>query len=216
MKPGNGHRKFRHQAANQFSSDVHDIFRVFWLPASIFFRPVNTPRKTIPADHAARLLRRIRWMLAFFIGGLVLSGVTAFPLLHELNWLCARLGFDATVLPEGHTGLDYWLLQVRHALAEEQARFPFLAYGTDWLAFAHIVIAFFFVAPLRDPVRNIAVLRAGMAACVAVIPLALIAGGVRGIPLYWRLIDCSFGVIGIVPLWLVWRWTRRLEESENG
>ncbi len=166
------------------------------------------------ADDPARLRRRIRWVLGFFIIALVLSGVTAFPLLHELNWLCARLGFDVTVLPEGHTGLAYWLLLVRHALAEERARFPFLAYGTDWLAFAHIVIAFFFVGPLRDPARNIAVLRAGMAACVAVVPLALIGGEVRGIPLYWRLLDCSFGVFGLVPLWLLWRWTKRLEDSE--
>ncbi len=171
--------------------------------------------ETTTCDHPFRLLWRIRWALAIFIVGLVLSGVTAFPLLHELNWLCARLGYAAAVLPEGHTGLAYWLLLIRHALAEEHARFPFLAYGTDWLAFAHIVIAFFFVAPLRDPVRNIAVLRAGMAACVAVVPLALICGGGRGIPLYWRLIDCSFGVFGIVPLWLAWRWTKRLEISGN-
>ena len=171
---------------------------------------MDLPDRIPPAD-AARLLRRIRWMLTLFIVGLVLSGLTAFPLLHELNWLCAWLGFDATILPEGHGGLACWLLLVRQALTEESARFPFLAYGTDWLAFAHLVIAFFFVAPLRDPVRNIAVLRAGMAACVAVIPLALIAGEVRGIPFYWRLIDCSFGVFGIVPLWLVWRWTKQLE-----
>ena len=30
--------------------------------------------------------------------------------------------------------------------------------------------------------------------------LALICGPLRGIPVYWRLIDCSFGVIGIIPL----------------
>ncbi len=163
------------------------------------------------APNPARLLRRIRRVLAFFIVALVLSGVTAFPLLHELDWLCAWLGYGEGVPAAGHSGLAYWLLQVRAGLAEQHARWPFLAYGTDWLAFAHIVIAFFFVAPLRDPVRNIAVLRAGLTACVAVVPLALIAGGVRGIPLYWRLIDCSFGVFGFVPLWLALKWTRQLE-----
>jgi hypothetical protein len=172
---------------------------------------VSAAPPNFSAQDPARLLRRIRWALAFFIVGLVLSGLTAFPLLHELNWLCSLLGFDETVLPAGHSGLAYWLLHVRHALAEEHARFPFLAYGTDWLAFAHLVIVFFFVAPLRDPVRNIAVIYAGMAACVAVVPLALICGEVRGIPFYWRLIDCSFGAFGIAPLWLALRWTRRLE-----
>jgi hypothetical protein len=166
------------------------------------------------SDHTARLLLRIRWVLGFFIFALVLSGVTAFPLLHELNWLCALLGYGEGVPAAGQTGLDYWLLHVREGLADTHARWPFLAYGTDWLAFAHIVIAFFFVAPLRDPVRNIAVLRAGLAACVAVVPLALIAGGVRGIPLYWRLIDCAFGVFGLVPLGLALRWTRQLERTQ--
>jgi hypothetical protein len=33
-----------------------------------------------------------------------------------------------------------------------------------------------------------------------VIPLALICGSIRGIPFYWRLIDGSFGVIGLIPL----------------
>jgi hypothetical protein len=164
----------------------------------------------LPAD-SARLLRRIRWLLGFFIFGLVVSGLTAFPLLHELNWLSSLLGFDREVPPEGHTGLARWLLWVRQALVDADVRYPFLAYGTDWLAFAHVVIAFFFVAPLRDPVRNIAILQAGMAACVAVIPLAMICGEIRGIPFYWRLIDCSFGVAGIVPLWLAFRWTRQLE-----
>jgi hypothetical protein len=164
------------------------------------------------SEASSRLLRRIRGVLGLFIVALVLSGVTAFPLLHELNWLCGLLGYGEDVPAVGHSGLAYWLLHVREGLADTHARWPFLAYGTDWLAFAHIVIAFFFVAPLCDPVRNIATLRAGLAACVAVVPLALIAGGVRGIPLYWRLIDCSFGIFGLVPLWFVLKWTRRLEQ----
>lgn len=172
---------------------------------------MNRSLETFATNQPARLLRRIRWVLVIFLVALVLSGVTAFPLLRELDWLCARLGHGAGAAATGHTGLAYWLLQVREGLADTHARWPFLAYGTDWLAFAHLVIAFFFVAPLRDPVRNIAVLRAGLAACVAVVPLALIAGGVRGIPVYWRLIDCSFGVFGLMPLWLALRWTKRLE-----
>jgi hypothetical protein len=31
-------------------------------------------------------------------------------------------------------------------------------------------------------------------------PLALIAGYIRGIPLPWRLLDCTFGILGSVPL----------------
>jgi len=49
-------------------------------------------------------------------------------------------------------------------------------------------------------VRNKWVITFGLIACAGVIPLALIAGQVRGIPFAWRLIDCSFGVVGGIPL----------------
>jgi hypothetical protein len=44
-----------------------------------------------------------------------------------------------------------------------------------------------------------------------VIPLALIAGHVRQIPVGWRLIDCSFGVFGAIPLLLCVRAINQLE-----
>jgi hypothetical protein len=70
-----------------------------------------------------------------------------------------------------------------------------------------------FIGPLRDPVRNIWVIEWAMLACVAVIPLAMIAGPIRGIPVYWRLLDCSFGVIGIIPLWIVRRWIKNMKHE---
>ena len=89
-----------------------------------------------------------------------------------------------------------------------------MAYGTDWLAFAHIVIAMAFIGPLRDPVKNIWVIEFGMIACVLVIPLAAICGPLRGIPWLWILIDCSFGIFGIMPLWLIRRYIKRLEQIQ--
>jgi hypothetical protein len=79
------------------------------------------------------------------------------------------------------------------------------------LAFGHIVIALFFLPAWSDPVRHQAVLRIGLIACCLVIPLALIAGAARGIPFYWRLIDCSFGVFGAAPLIFALRCVRRME-----
>jgi hypothetical protein len=51
-------------------------------------------------------------------------------------------------------------------------------------------------------------------ACVLILPFALGMGAVRGIPLGWRLIDCSFGVGGIIPLWLCRREILRLARSQ--
>ena len=142
------------------------------------------------------LERRIRALLLLFIVGLVLSGLTAFPLETELRWLTGAIGATA-----GDGGVAAWLVTVRDAVVVTNARYPFLAYGTDWLAFSHLVIAVAFLGPLRDPVRNVWVVTFGLVACAAVVPLALIAGAVRGIPFYWRLIDCAFGVGGAALLW---------------
>ncbi len=136
--------------------------------------------------------------------------MTAFPLLTELQLFCAWFGLPPDAAAANYTGLSHWLLRVREGLATTYARYPFIAYGTDWLAFGHLVIALFFVAPFREPGAHRSVIRVGMLACVLVVPLALICGAIRGIPFYWRLIDCTFGVLGIVPLGIAQRCGQKL------
>jgi hypothetical protein len=154
-------------------------------------------------------LRSIRIWLALFIVGLVLSGVTAFPLEHETAWLAAIL----TTHPILPGGIILWIDRAHEALYQQSLHAPFLAYGTDWLAFAHLVLAVAFLGPLADPIRNKWVLQCGLIACAGVFALALIAGPARGIPLPWRLIDCSFGVFGAIPLLIALRKTTQLEDS---
>lgn len=162
---------------------------------------------------SAAHLHRCRWAIGIFIVGLVLSGVTAFPLATEMEWLVQLVspgGPFHAVTPEG---LRHWLLTVRDGLKTTYALYPWVGYGTDWLAFGHLIIALFFLPAWREPVRYAAILRIGLVACALVIPLAFIAGPVRGIPLYWRLIDCSFGVVGAMPLWFALRGVARMEEA---
>lgn len=173
---------------------------------------MNLPHSTTPR---ALILRRYRLVLGLFVLALILSGLTAFPLQRELDWASAVLDLDRIVPADGANGLDRWILIVRDGLREAYTRHPWLAYGTDWLAFAHIAIAVFFIGPLVDPVRNVWVLKAGLIACALVIPLALICGPLRQIPLGWRIIDCSFGFFGSLPLYYCLRWTRALEKFES-
>jgi hypothetical protein len=158
---------------------------------------------------AARTLWWIRACIVVMMLGLVVSGITAFPLREEL-----AAGSDVlhgSVVSQWFPDAMAWVDRVAAALDETAVRHPFLAYGTDWLAYAHLVIAVVFIGPLRDPVRNIWVIQFGVIACAGIIPLALIAGGIRGIPLGWQLIDMSFGVIGVIPMLIAWRLTRNLE-----
>jgi len=150
-------------------------------------------------------MKAIRAWLLVFVVGLVLSGVTAFPLVAEVRLLSEVL--RSVPAPQG---LVAWIDRVRDGLVVTGANYPFIAYGTDWLAFAHLVIAMAFWGPWRDPVRNIWVIEWGMISCVAIIPLALIAGPIRQIPLWWTVIDMSFGVFGIIPLIVVRRLIKRL------
>lgn len=166
-----------------------------------------------PLPRQEILLRRIRWILAFFIAALVVSGITAIPVQTELDLLAQILGIPADAEPSSLSGLQYWIALVRAGVYETYAKYPFMAYGNDWLAFAHVVIAVAFIGPLRDPVRNQWVIDFGLIACAGVIPLALIFGPLRGIPFYWQLIDCSFGVFGCIPLLLV---RRDITALENG
>jgi len=163
----------------------------------------------VGVDDERRLRRRVRVWLWVFIVGLVVSGVTAFPLVHEVGWLVR--GAVWAGVPGWAPGLFGWLLRVRGGLETTAGAYPFLAYGTDWLAFAHLVIAAAFIGPLIDPVRNKWVFQFGLIGCAGVVPLALIAGAARGIPVYWRMIDCSFGVFGCIPLLLCLRYVDRLE-----
>lgn len=140
--------------------------------------------------------------------GLVLSGVTAFPLPQEVRMLREILGAESL---NAGSPLVAWIVRVSDGLNSVESRYPFLLYGTDWLAFAHLVIALAFVGPYKHPVRNVWIIQWGMISCAAVIPLALICGPIRGIPFFWQLIDCSFGIVGIVPLYVCYRLIRRLE-----
>ncbi|HIJ74070.1 MAG TPA: hypothetical protein HPP83_08205 [Candidatus Hydrogenedentes bacterium] len=164
----------------------------------------------VEKNQADVLLKRVRCLLLLFVFALVLSGVTAFPLKWEVDILAKTLGRN-TSLGRHWPALADWISFVHKGVTETHREYPFLFYGTDWLAFAHIVIAVAFIGPWRDPVKNVWVVQFGIIACVLVIPLALICGPIRGIPLFWRLGDCAFGVVGIVPLWLALRYIRRLE-----
>ncbi len=145
-------------------------------------------------------LTKIRILLIIFIMALVVSGLTAIPLTYELKLIAGLLNIDPNLPASHYDGFRNWIAWVYEGVRETDLKYPFIAYGTDWLAFGHLMIAIVFFGPLKDPIKNIWVINFGMIACLAIIPYALLFGAIRGIPFYWILIDCSFGIIGIIPL----------------
>jgi hypothetical protein len=155
-----------------------------------------------------RILKIRIWLIIFIIG-LAISGITAFPLQWELGILNQYIGMGSAIEPIA-PDLSKWISYVNKGLINTNQDYPFISYGTDWLAFAHIVLAILFIGPLIDPVKNIWVIQFGIISCVLVFPLALICGPIRGIPFYWQLIDCSFGLFGAVPLLIVYSHIKKL------
>ena len=147
------------------------------------------------------LQQRIRFFLIFFVCGLVISGLTAIPVQWELRLLMpfVEKGSQVGII---FPSLSDWMERINDGVRNGYGQYPFLAYGTDWLAFGHVAIAIAFIGALRDPIRNIWIVEFGIITCILVIPWVLIFGSIRGIPFFWQLIDMSFGVFGIVPLWL--------------
>lgn len=154
--------------------------------------------------------KQLKRLVVLIMVGLALSGLTAFP----IQW-----AFDQ-LLPIVHSigpGFPFykWLMYVGEGIESTYTAYPFFGYGTDWLAYAHLLLALLFYGPYIDPVRNSWLFQFGLIACIGVIPLALVAGAVREIPFAWRLIDCSFGVVCAIPLLWALKLTRKLETLEQ-
>lgn len=143
------------------------------------------------------LLKQIRGWVIFFMIALILSGVTAFPVYSELQFIINSNMFA------NQPALHSWLYKVFTGVKTAQENFPFLFYGFDWLAFAHLAIAVLFIGVYKDPIKNKWIIYWAMITCIGIFFLAFIAGSIRGIPLFHILIDCSFGAIGLIPLAIV-------------
>ncbi|NNF01663.1 MAG: hypothetical protein HKN22_03185 [Bacteroidia bacterium] len=156
------------------------------------------------------LRARIKAWSWIFIIGLFISGLTGIPLEFELELLNEWIG-KGTSFESTWPAMSAWISYCYDSIHEIGEKYPFIYYGTDWLSFGHFVIGISLFGVLRDPIRNIWIVEYCMIACVLVVPFALIFGAYRDIPLFWSLIDCSFGVFGIIPLILVRSHIKELE-----
>lgn len=149
-----------------------------------------------------RTRNEIKLWLLFYIVAILFSGITAFYIHSGSQAIAAYIEahpFVSGLAPD----TTAWFIQVTAGIDFMDQHHSFIFYGTDWLAYAHIMIAILFIGPIIDPVKNIWVIHFGMICCVMIIPTALIFGSIRSIPFTWQLIDCSFGVFGLIPLLII-------------
>jgi hypothetical protein len=161
--------------------------------------------KVLLKNDMEKEIRKIRSYLLLFSIALFLSGATAIPAETELVFLLS-------LFPQSST-LSHFLVTIKEGVLQTSVQYPFIFYGYDWLAFAHFMLAVLFIGPIRDPLGNKWVIEFGMISCALVIPFAMIAGYFRGIPFWWRLVDCSFGIVGIIPLYACYKKIIRVEHT---
>lgn len=150
-------------------------------------------------------MKPIRIHLTVFMSLVLVSGLTAFPLRTEIRFL--HLHQD--IFPPF---LVLWINEVYEAIGQCP---DLMLYGTDWLAFAHFIIALFFIPVFIDPFRYKLNLKIGMLASLLVFPLAFICGPIRGIPLFHQVIDCCFGVLGFLYLSVILLKINKLQHTHE-
>jgi hypothetical protein len=160
-------------------------------------------------SNSRALRRQIKARIILLVAGLIASGLTAFPIEWELH--IAHNWFTAFQWSNDFTN---WIVSAYQGIKTTNDLYPFISYGSDWLGFAHLMIAVAFLGPLRDPVKNRWVIEFGIVCCIAIFPFAFIAGEVRGIPVFWRLIDCSFGIAGGLILLSCYKKIGQLEKMK--
>src|SRR5688572_20796286 len=113
-------------------------------------------------------MKTIRLHLSSFILLLLLSGISAFPLKTEIEYIHRQTN-------ESGAPFALWIEKVYQTINNTP---EIMFYGTDWLAFAHIIISLFFIPVFLNPQQHKINLQIGMIACVLVLPLAFICGPV--------------------------------------
>ncbi len=148
-------------------------------------------------------MKTIRKHLVLFMLILMLSGITAFPLKGEIDFMYEHIHSFPAMFSE-------WIITLYQNI---HATPDVMLYGTDWLAFAHIIIALFFIPVFLDPPKYKINIYVGICACVLVFPLAFVCGPVRNIPFFHQLIDCSFGLVGMLYLLFILKQINKLNTT---
>jgi hypothetical protein len=163
---------------------------------------------------ARKIKKKIRVLLIVFVLGLVFGCQIVLFVAPELAWLNNTLG-PGTRMGQYFPNLSAWINHLYEGITETYSKYPFIAYCMDWLAFAQLAFIIFFIGALIDPVRNIWIIKSGMVICVLHILLAFGSGNFRGVPLFWQLLDSSFGFIGLIVLYIAYKNVKILEKIQK-
>jgi len=156
-----------------------------------------------------KTLKKIRIYLVIFFLGILFSLHTVLFVEVETAFFVKHLG-PGTAMEQKLPFVSAWIENLYASVKETYANYPVIAYCMDWLSYACVVFAIFMIGAIKDPVKNIWIIQTYMLACLLAAALPFIAGPFRGVPIFWRCLDGSFGVIGFLVLLIPYRLTKSL------
>lgn len=157
-----------------------------------------------------KTLRKIQIYLFLFFLGILFGLQTVVFVEIETDFLARHFGqgsFIEDMLPY----VSSWIEKMNHDVTQTYERYPVMAYCMDWLSYACLVFALFIIGAIKNPVKNIWIIQAYMIACILAAILPFMVGPFRGIPLFWRFIDGSFGAIGFILLIIPYHLIKQLQ-----
>ncbi|MCB9262838.1 MAG: hypothetical protein H6607_10730 [Flavobacteriales bacterium] len=153
-------------------------------------------------------MKAIRILTVIIQLGLLIAGLTGFFVPQGMDLLTNSFFIKIPVLAD-------WLPFVKQGVSVVDNQYPFIWYGTDWMVFAHILLAILYIGLYNDPIKNEWLATFGLISSAAVFPLAFIMGSVRHIPFVWQLFDCSFGLIAGILFVFIKLNTNKLKNANN-
>jgi len=149
-------------------------------------------------------------LLVVFVAGLVFGCQMVLFVRPELAWLNSILG-PGTRTEQIWPEMSAWVNHLHQGITTTYAEYPFIAYCMDWLVLAQAGFIILFIGAIIDPLRNIWIIRSGMVICLLHVVTAVASGGLHGVPVFWQILDASFGVVGLVVLYAAYRYVGYLK-----
>jgi hypothetical protein len=157
-----------------------------------------------------KVLRKIRVYLVIFFLGILFSLHTVMFVEVETAFFVKHFG-QGTLTAEKLPFFSEWIENLHLSISETYKTYPVMAYCMDWLTYACVVFAMFIIGPIKDPIKNIWVIQVYMLGCILGMLLPFIVGPMREIPIFWRFLDGSFGLMGFIILLIPYRLIKKLE-----
>lgn len=157
-----------------------------------------------------KALKKIRIYLILFLLAFLFSLHTIVFVEIETELLAKYVG-HGTFMEEFCPSISAWIEHLNLAVSETYSSYPVIAYCMDWLVYVWVVFAIFLLGSIKDPVKNVWIIQVFMVACCLGFILPFIVGPIRDIPIFWRFVDASYGLVGLLFLLLPYRLIRKLE-----